>query len=152
MTKLSTRAEILRAYKGSPALRTLSQRQLQIFEALVLGKRNKEIAAELNLSVRTVECLASTVLGKMGEKNRFRLKALALKTLPLSPHEYRIIRNLLTGLNNKQIAFELGLTAKALSSGFRLIYEKANVTSLTQLVMWCHRRPEDLELWPTNQK
>ena len=97
MTKLSTRAEILRAYKGSPCSPD-SQRRLQIFEALVLGKRNKEIAtAELNLSVRTVECLASTVLGKMGEKNRFRLKALALKTLRCRPsQEYRIIRNLLT--------------------------------------------------------
>ena len=43
----------------------LSQRENQVFRALVEGRSNKEIAAELSISPRTVEIFRAKVMTKM---------------------------------------------------------------------------------------
>jgi two-component system response regulator FixJ len=54
-----TRAEILRR------LETLTPRERQVFDALILGRSNKEIAQELDISPRTVEIFRAKVMAKM---------------------------------------------------------------------------------------
>lgn len=44
---------------------TLTQRELQVFDALVEGKSNKEIATDMEISPRTVEIFRAKVMDKM---------------------------------------------------------------------------------------
>jgi predicted ATPase/DNA-binding CsgD family transcriptional regulator len=55
----------------------LSARELEVVELLAEGLQNKEIAARLHLSVRTVESHVRHALGKAGLENRTQLAAWA---------------------------------------------------------------------------
>lgn len=54
-----------RAAQTELRLATLTQREVQVFEALVEGKSNKEIAIDLEISPRTVEIFRAKVMTKM---------------------------------------------------------------------------------------
>ena len=56
-----------------PRRRRLSMRETQIVELVQQAKTNKEIAAELNLSLRTVEGHISRILDKKNLNNRVEL-------------------------------------------------------------------------------
>lgn len=47
----------------------LSQREVQILQGIVAGKQNKVIAAELNISLKTVEAHRAAVMKKMGVRS-----------------------------------------------------------------------------------
>lgn len=49
-----------------PAEFLLTHRELEVMRLLALGKTNKELAAELNMSVRTAETHHANVLAKLG--------------------------------------------------------------------------------------
>jgi FixJ family two-component response regulator len=59
-------------------LSTLTQREHQVMLLVVAGKVNKEIAAELNLSHRTVEIHRGRVMEKTGTRSLTRLIELAI--------------------------------------------------------------------------
>lgn len=52
---------------------TLTARQQQVMELLAEGLMNKEIAAELNISRRTVEMYVSHLMAKLGARSRPQL-------------------------------------------------------------------------------
>lgn len=62
---------------NSPLSKTskLTRRQLDVYERLIKGKTNQEIADELYISLSTVKMHVSTVLEKAGAKNRTQLLA-----------------------------------------------------------------------------
>jgi two-component system, NarL family, response regulator NreC len=49
-----------------PAQFLLTRRECQVMRLLALGKSNKELAGELNISVRTAECHHANLLAKLG--------------------------------------------------------------------------------------
>ncbi|MHB8840657.1 MAG: LuxR C-terminal-related transcriptional regulator [Candidatus Aquicultor sp.] len=53
-----------------PSARTLSQRELDVLRLLGLGLKNKEIAAELYITERTVKAHVSSILDKLGVADR----------------------------------------------------------------------------------
>jgi DNA-binding NarL/FixJ family response regulator len=53
----------------SSGINSLSVREMQIIECLKKGSSSKEIAAELNISVKTVEVHRYNVLRKLNLKN-----------------------------------------------------------------------------------
>jgi DNA-binding CsgD family transcriptional regulator len=59
----------------------LSPRQMEILRAVVRHRANKEIAAEFNISVRTVKFHISTLLSKFGVDNRVELASKATSVL-----------------------------------------------------------------------
>lgn len=59
-------------------LATLTPRERQVFEALVEGKSNKEIALILQISPRTVEIFRAKVMTKMGAENLSALVRMGL--------------------------------------------------------------------------
>lgn len=57
----------------------LTAREQEVLALLVDGKRNKEIAAELILSIGTVRVYISNILAKLGANNRTEAVSLALQ-------------------------------------------------------------------------
>ena len=48
---------------------TLTMREVEVMECMTAGRLNKVIAAELNISIKTVEFYRANVMKKMGAKN-----------------------------------------------------------------------------------
>jgi len=64
---------------NEPHARCLSHREHQVVQHLAMGKTNKEIAAILNLSVRTVETYRARVMLKLGLRSFAELVRYALR-------------------------------------------------------------------------
>jgi DNA-binding NarL/FixJ family response regulator len=61
---------------GGPGLTALSERERQVAELAAAGLTNREIAARLYLSARTVEAHLGRVFGKLGVRSRVDVAAL----------------------------------------------------------------------------
>jgi DNA-binding NarL/FixJ family response regulator len=57
----------------------ITPREMEVLELLVQGKQNKEIAAELSITERTVKFHISSILGKLGAGNRTEAVTIALQ-------------------------------------------------------------------------
>ena len=73
------RVEDAQRQSAAARLATLTQREREIMERVVAGKRNKAIAEELGISVKTVEIHRSRVMEKMGAES---LAALIQMVMP----------------------------------------------------------------------
>jgi len=69
-----------------PLVARLSRRERQVFEQLVEGGTNKQIALKLGLSFRTVEVYRAKLMGKLECRNLSELVRLGLATRVRSPH------------------------------------------------------------------
>jgi DNA-binding NarL/FixJ family response regulator len=67
-----------RAARGAPPAATLSSREAEVLRLIALGYVNKEVAARLNLSVKTVEVHKASGMRKMGMKSRVDIVSYAL--------------------------------------------------------------------------
>ena len=67
-----------RMTRPAPLAATLSDRERQVFERLVLGASNAEIADELVITVETVKTHVKRILRKIGAINRSEAIALYL--------------------------------------------------------------------------
>ena len=67
-----------RHYRGAPATGNLSDREAEILRLIAWGHINKEIAARLDLSVKTVEVHKANGMRKMGMKSRVDIVRYAL--------------------------------------------------------------------------
>jgi DNA-binding CsgD family transcriptional regulator len=65
----------------------LTGRQRQVFDLLAAGLSNPEIAAELNISPKTVGHHVEAILGKLGVQNRTHAVAYALQHQAVGPSE-----------------------------------------------------------------
>ncbi|QCG95003.1 response regulator transcription factor [Azospirillum sp. TSA2s] len=65
------------AVQRSAAMKGLTPREMSVFRALAGGGTNKQIAAELKLSVDTVKIYMRAILRKIGASNRSQACALA---------------------------------------------------------------------------
>jgi DNA-binding CsgD family transcriptional regulator len=63
--------------KGNPAMLMLADHERSLAQMVARGMRNKEIAATLYVSVRTVEVRLTTIYRKLGVESRAQLTALA---------------------------------------------------------------------------
>lgn len=80
LTDRLTREEA--AQRTEARLLKLTPRERQVFEALVEGKSNKEIALELEISPRTVEIFRAKVMTKMQAENLSALVRMGLDRHP----------------------------------------------------------------------
>ncbi|MDR1148319.1 MAG: response regulator transcription factor [Spirochaetaceae bacterium] len=62
-----------------PWLKTLTNREREIFTYIATGYENEEIADKLNLALQTVKNQVSAIYSKLGVKNRFEIIKLANK-------------------------------------------------------------------------
>ncbi|HST51727.1 MAG TPA: response regulator transcription factor [Pyrinomonadaceae bacterium] len=67
-----------RAARNAPADKNLSGREEEVLRLTAWGYANKEIAARLDISVRTVEVYKTRAMEKMGMKNRIDIVRYAL--------------------------------------------------------------------------
>jgi DNA-binding NarL/FixJ family response regulator len=61
----------------SEGFEPLTPRELEVLHLLAQGMQNKEIAAELTITERTVKFYVSSILGKLGAGNRTEAVAIA---------------------------------------------------------------------------
>jgi DNA-binding NarL/FixJ family response regulator len=77
--------KVVRGYVGTPRLRgapqsnNLSERETEVLRLVAWGYTNKEIAAYLNLSVKTVETHKSNLMEKLDLKSRVEIVRYALR-------------------------------------------------------------------------
>lgn len=84
---LDERAEPERP-QGNPALMLLSDHERTLAKMVARGLRNKEIAATLYVSVRTVEVRLTAIYRKLGVESRAQLTALASTKEPTAAEPY----------------------------------------------------------------
>ncbi|MHB8628815.1 MAG: response regulator transcription factor [Aggregatilineales bacterium] len=65
---------------------TLSQRELEVLSQVAIGARNKEIAARLNLTERTVKAHLDSIFNKLGVDSRAAAVAVAIQQGLLPGH------------------------------------------------------------------
>ena len=63
----------------------------------------------------------------------------------LSPKERSIVRLMMCGLPNKEIAFHVGLTYQSLKMYLHLLYCKLAVDSERRMMLWAFAHPEEWE-------
>jgi DNA-binding NarL/FixJ family response regulator len=84
--RLITRAkEILEEGRAVAGPASLSPRQSEILHSVICNRANKEIAAKLNITVRTVKFHVSSLLNKFGVDNRGELARRAAGLLTHEP-------------------------------------------------------------------
>ncbi len=66
-------------------LESLSNRELQVLRALALGKTNREIAEDYNLSVKTVDTYRFRLLKKLALRNNAELSRFAMQYKLIQP-------------------------------------------------------------------
>jgi DNA-binding NarL/FixJ family response regulator len=65
--------------EDAKSVETLSPREHEVLQLMARGLQNKEIAAELVISERTVKFHVSSILGKLGAGNRTEAVTMALQ-------------------------------------------------------------------------
>lgn len=79
-------------------------------------------------------------------KRNTKMSAARARLSTLSPREREVMRLVIAGYRNKQIAFELGISEKTVKVHRAHIMEKAGVRSVAQLVtVWHSLEPESRE-------
>jgi DNA-binding CsgD family transcriptional regulator len=85
-TRLVSRAqELLEQGREAASPATLSPRQKEILQSVLCNRANKEIASQLNITVRTVKFHISSLLSKFGAENRAELARRATAFLRPTP-------------------------------------------------------------------
>jgi len=72
-------ARLMREVRAPESPETLTERETEVLRALARGLSNKEIAAALCISEKTVKTHVSNILGKLGVPSRTRAALYALK-------------------------------------------------------------------------
>ena len=67
-----------RGNEGASLLDLLSNREIQVLRCLALGKTNREIAQDYNLSIKTVDTYRSRLLSKLNLRNNAELSRFAI--------------------------------------------------------------------------
>lgn len=86
--------ELLKQGKMANYPVSLSVRQKEILHLVTRSRANKEIANELNITVRTVKFHISTLLSKFGVQNRAELARRAAGMLPLPVFDERSLEGM----------------------------------------------------------
>ena len=63
-------------------LERLTQRERQVLERIVAGRLNKQIADDLDISIKTVEAHRASVMDKLGARTMADLMRIALRAMP----------------------------------------------------------------------
>lgn len=64
--------------------------------------------------------------------------------MKLTPREKQIVRLLISGASNKEIAYQLGITERTVKAYNFMMYKKLGITNRTQAALWGQAHPEYL--------
>jgi DNA-binding NarL/FixJ family response regulator len=70
---------VIRQTQTQDALETLTEREREVFDLLILGRKNAEIASAITVSEATVRTHVSSVIDKLGLRDRTHIVVYALK-------------------------------------------------------------------------
>ena len=93
VTPLVTREALSPLFGGAPEPKklttTLTSRQREVLQLVAEGKSGKEIAAILNISVKTVEYHKSALMNQLGTRSSAELTKHAIRLGVIAPVEVR---------------------------------------------------------------
>ncbi len=130
----------------------LTPREREVFEDLVVGRSNKAIAANLNISPRTVEAHRARVMKKMqaqslpqlvrmaleidkrAEQNKKMATQAAQRIERLTPREREVFEDLVVGRSNKAIGDKLSISPRTVELHRARVMKKMRAQSLPHLV------------------
>lgn len=134
--------EILRVSAGLPVLiLTSSSSERHMQEAIAAGAKGyllKEndgptLAAAIRTVMRGESIIDRSMAGKVLDLMRKRSAPTAAERIQqLAPQERRVVALLASGLTNKEIGDQLGLTEKTVKNYLATIFTKLNITRRTQ--------------------
>ena len=136
---------IARAHGLIDARAPLASRERQVLRLLLLGLSELDAAARLGLTIRSLHQYVVAVYQKLGVRSRgelvahflaprFREAALARYARRLEPRELEVLRGLVTGLSEKEIAGGGHLSERAVHHVIGAIYRKTRVRTRAALL------------------
>ena len=135
----------------------------QIVNLLLQGCDNPEIAKELNMPERTVKARFNRLFLRFGITGGIKRVKLATilycgqlqlqsrKSEHIRPinREHRIIQLVAQGLQNRDVADEIGTTEYVVQNSLRVVYDKLGLWNRVELALWYQaRRNEGAEVIP----
>ena len=89
--------------------RTLSPREMAVFELLGLGYDNRSIARVLHVSERTAKRHVTAILAKLGLESRLQAGLAALLAFSLLPHDQRWPEGLMDSARQSEVNCGYGI-------------------------------------------
>jgi DNA-binding NarL/FixJ family response regulator len=135
----------------------LTPRERDIVELLLLGCDNTEISKNLNIAPRTVKAHFSRLYLRFGIDDGIkRVKLCNLlgaevirsdrgdQSFFVSERRQQVIELVAQGLNNRQMAVQMGTSVHVIKNSLRTIYDKLGVWNRLELALWyeAHRHHE----------
>lgn len=79
MARVLTHADSAAVSARIPSSTELTEREMQVLQLLVRGAQNKEIAAQLNITERTVKAHLASIFNRLGVNSRTEAAAVAVR-------------------------------------------------------------------------
>jgi len=133
----------------------------QIVDLLLQGCDNPEIAKQLNMPERTVKARFNRMFLRFGitsgikrvklatvlYRRQLRLRSKKSEQAPPADRERRIIELVAQGLQNRDVADEIGTTEDVVKNSLRAVYDKLGLWNRVELALWYQaRRNEGAEI------
>jgi DNA-binding NarL/FixJ family response regulator len=133
----------------------------QIVDLLLQGCDNPEIARQLNMPERTVKARFNRLFLRFGitsgvkrvklatvlYRRQLRLQSKTSRHAPPADRRHRIIELVAQGLQNRDVADEIGTTEDVVKNSLRAVYDKLGLWNRVELALWYQaRRNEGAEI------
>ena len=114
--------------------RALTPREADVVEYVRLGYTNAQIALATGRTVAAVRNLLVRVFDKTGVRTRAQLVGGRLITSGLTRREREIVEKLRTGLTNREIGRDLGISTNTVRNTLARLFEKVGVSTRSELM------------------
>ena len=114
--------------------RALTPREADVVEYVRLGYTNAQIALATDRTVAAVRNLLVRVFDKTGVRTRAQLVGGPLTTSGLTRREREIVEKLRTGLTNREIGRDLGISTNTVRNTLARLFEKVGVSTRSELM------------------
>ena len=114
--------------------RALTPREADLVEYVRLGYTNAQIALATGRSVSAVRNLLVRIFDKTGVRTRAQLVGGPLITSGLTRREREIVEKLRTGLTNREIGRDLGISTNTVRNTLARLFEKVGVSTRSELM------------------
>ena len=117
----------------------LTNRQRQVYDRLLQGWSNQQIATDLGLSARTIPNHIYALIDKLGVSSSQEIERQRAVAIPvrLPRQQRRIVELRVLGYSVREVAKIMDIEYSTVRSHLCAIYEKLGVSSKSELIQLC---------------